>query len=96
MKGVHALAVAVSSLWLFAAATGMRNMDMVRAQHVPGWPSPGIVHLYVYLPVMVLVLVLFAWACAARWRRLKVPATALIALTGLIFPVFLLIYTGGV
>jgi hypothetical protein len=96
MKGTGILAFVTATLWALILLMGFGGIDSVRSQHVPGYPSAGQIHYYVYFPAALLALIIFAWALAARWRRLKALALALILLALLALPCYLFFYTGGV
>ncbi|MBB5358055.1 4-amino-4-deoxy-L-arabinose transferase-like glycosyltransferase [Rhodanobacter sp. ANJX3] len=96
MKGTSILAFVTATLWALILLMGFGGIDTVRSQHVPGYPSVGQIHYYVYVPATLLALVIFTWALAARWQRFKILALAIILLALLFFPGYLFFYTGGV
>ena len=96
MKGTSIFAFVTATLWALILLMGFGGIDSVRSQHVPGYPSAGQIHYYVYFPATLLTLVIFAWALAARWRRLKILSLACILLAFFVLPCYLFFYTGGV
>jgi len=96
MKGTSILAFVTATLWALILFMGFGGVDSVQSQHVPGYPSAGQIHYYVYVPAALLALVIFSWASAARWRRLKIFALPTILLALLFLPGYLFFYTGGV
>jgi len=95
MKGTHILALITATLWALILVMGFSGIESVRSQHVPGFPSAGQIRYYVYFPAALFALVIVMWALAARWRQLKAPALALVALALLVLPGYLVFYTGG-
>jgi hypothetical protein len=96
MRGTHIIALIAATLWVFALYAGLNGLDLVRAQHIPGWPSAGQIRYYVYIPAALLLLMVSAWGIAVLWRSIKVPVVIFILLTLLVLPVYLLAYTGGI
>jgi hypothetical protein len=96
MKGTHVLSAIAAIFWALLIPIGIRGINVARSQHIPGWPSPGTIHYYVYIPVIMLTLIASAWAVAIRWRRVKAFALTFIVLALLVLPVYLLAYTGGI
>ena len=96
MKGTHILSLIAASLWALLILTGIQGVNAVLSQQVPGWPSPGQIHYYVYIPAIMFALIVSGWALIIRWRRLKVFTVTFIVLALLVLPVYLLAYTGGV
>jgi len=74
---------------------GLSAIGGVRSQHVPGYPSAGQIHFYVYFPAAILALVIAARILASRRQWLQILATPLITLALFVLPVYLLFYTGG-
>jgi hypothetical protein len=96
MKGTHLLSLITASLWALLILIGIKGVETVRSQHIPGWPSPGQVHYYVYIPAVMFTLIAAAWSLTVRWQRVKLFAVTAIVLALLVLPVYLLAYTGGV
>jgi hypothetical protein len=96
MKGTHILGLVTATLWAIALLMGFNSIDLMRSQHISGWPSAGNIHYFIYIPTALLALVVSAWVLAVRWRRIKVPAVIFILLALLVLPVYLLAYSGGI
>jgi hypothetical protein len=95
MKGTHILALTATTLWAIALLMGFSAIDLMRSQHISGWPSAGQIRYHVYIPATLLPLIVSAWALAVRWPRIKVSAVIFILLVVLMLPIYLLAYTGG-
>jgi len=96
MKGTHLLSLITATLWALLILAVINSVKAARSQQIPGWPSPGQIHHYVYIPAIMFALIVSGWALTIRWRRLKAFTVLFIVLALLVLPVYLLAYTGGV
>jgi hypothetical protein len=96
MKSTHTLALLAAIVWSAVLTIGVAGIDGVRLQQVPGFPSIHQVRYYVYVPAISVAIVVVAWGLAVRWRKLKLLANVLLALTLLAFPFYFSHFTGGV